>query len=163
MTYLVDSNWIILALHDDPQAVAFLELLINDGVAMSIITYMEVFQGLEREIDPPAAIAQFQRLLDRVPVLPFSMDVARRCAVVREILRLQKRRVNSRALDLLNAATALEYNLTFVTQNIDDYKDLPQAVGLKLYQPPAPLAEPAPPLPIEDTDQPEVIDQQEKE
>jgi predicted nucleic acid-binding protein len=163
MTYLVDSNWIILALHDDPQAVAFLERLISDGVAMSIITYMEVLQGLEREIDPPAAIAQFQRLLDQVPVLPFSMDVARCRAVVREILRLQKRRVNSRALDLLNAATALEYNLIFVTQNIDDYKDLPEAVGLQLYQPPAPPAEPAPPLSPEVPEQPGEVDQQEKE
>jgi len=154
MTYLVDSNWIILALHGKTDAIELLDTLILDGAAISIICYMEIIQGLEREIDPPAATAQFQRLLDQIPVLPFSMAVARRCALVRETLRNQNRRVNSRALDLLNAATALEYDLTFVTQNLDDYKDLPEAVGLKLYQPPTPSEEPAPPLSTEDTDQP---------
>jgi tRNA(fMet)-specific endonuclease VapC len=137
MTYLVDSNWIILALHGETQAVDFLESLMSDGVAISMVSYMEVFQGLEREIDPPAAIAQFERLLDQIPILPFSAEVARRCAVVRETLKNQHRRVNARALDLINAATALEYDLTLVTQNIEDYKDLPEAVGLKLYQLPA--------------------------
>ena len=136
MTYLVDSNWLILALHGEPEAVAFVDALLNDGVAINMVIYMEAFQGLDREPDPERAKAQFQQLLTQIPVLPFSFAVARRCASVRETLRDQKKRVNSRALDLINAATALEYDLVMVTQNINDYQDLVGAVGLKLYQPP---------------------------
>jgi predicted nucleic acid-binding protein len=40
--------------------------------------------------------------------------------------------VKSRALDLIIAATALEYGLTLVTKNTDDFKDIPD---LTLYQP----------------------------
>jgi predicted nucleic acid-binding protein len=40
--------------------------------------------------------------------------------------------VNSRALDLIIAATALEYDLTLVTKNTDDFKDIPH---LSLSQP----------------------------
>ena len=45
-------------------------------------------------------------------------------------MRKAGKRVNSRALDLLIAATALEYDLTLVTRNTEDYGDIP---GLKLY------------------------------
>ncbi len=142
MTYLVDSNWIILSLHGDTRAEDFLSSLIADGMAINTVIYMEVFQGLEREPDPPSVIAKFEALLDQIPIIPFSIEVAKRCAQVRETLKHQNRRVNSRALDLINATTAIEHNLIFVTQNMDDYKDLPEAVGLKLYQPAPPAEEP---------------------
>jgi predicted nucleic acid-binding protein len=58
--------------------------------------------------------------------------VAERCARLRETLRSQNKWVNSRALDLIIAATALEYDLTLVTNNTEDFEDIP---GLNLYQP----------------------------
>ncbi|HUZ03134.1 MAG TPA: hypothetical protein VMU89_22540, partial [Thermomicrobiaceae bacterium] len=57
--------------------------------------------------------------------------VARRCAELREELRRQDRRVRARALDLMVAATALQYDLTLVTRNIADYDDVP---GLVLWR-----------------------------
>ena len=38
--------------------------------------------------------------------------------------------MKSRALDLLNAAIAVEHDLTLVTRNVEDYKDIPD---LNLY------------------------------
>jgi len=64
-------------------------------------------------------------------VLPFSLTVAKRCAALREQLKKEQKRVKSRALDLINAAIAIEHNLTLVTRNTEDYKDIP---GLELYQ-----------------------------
>jgi predicted nucleic acid-binding protein len=58
--------------------------------------------------------------------------VAERCARLRETLRTQKKRVNSRTLDLIIAAIALEYGLTLITKNTEDFKDIPD---LPLYQP----------------------------
>ena len=131
MPYLVDSDWVIDHLANVPAANALLEDLTDDGIAVSIITYMEAYQGLLRT---PAghieAESRFNALVEGVPVISVSIAVARRCAHLRESLRQQKKRVSSRALDLLIAATALEYDLTLVTRNLDDYEDIP---GLKLY------------------------------
>ena len=52
-------------------------------------------------------------------ILPFSFTVAECCARLKETLRGQKG-VNSRALDLIIAAIALEYSLTLVTKNTYD-------------------------------------------
>src|SRR4051794_20072108 len=133
MTYLIDTDWIIDHLAEDPTAMRLLQALAADGIAISIVTYMEVFQGVERSADQANAQAKLHALLAGVPVLPFSAAVAERCARLRETLKSQRKRVHSRALDLINAATAIEHDLIFVTRNLDDYKDLP---GLKLYQGP---------------------------
>lgn len=58
-------------------------------------------------------------------VLPIPRDVARRCARLREALRRQGHRVNSRAFDLINAAIAIEHDLTLVTRNANDFRDIP--------------------------------------
>ena len=42
----------------------------------------------------------------------------------------EQKRVKARALDLINAAIALEHDLTLVTRNVRDYQDIP---GLHLY------------------------------
>ena len=132
MPYLVDSNVVIDQLTDVPSASAVLESLTPKGLAISIVTYMEAFQGIERSPDVEQAREKFQAFTDGVLILPFSFAVAERCARLRETLRTQKKRVNSRALDLIIAATALEYDLTLVTKNTEDFTDIP---GLTLYQP----------------------------
>jgi tRNA(fMet)-specific endonuclease VapC len=132
MPYLIDSHVVIDHLADVPEASQLLSKLATDGIAISIITYMEAFQGVTRSPHPEEAYAKFRAFIKSIPILPLSIAVAERCARLREILRTQNKRVNSRALDLLIAATALEYNLTLVTKNTDDFKDIPD---LPLSQP----------------------------
>jgi predicted nucleic acid-binding protein len=86
---------------------------------------MEIYQGIERSPNPQAVEVKIRTFLNTIPVLPFTPAVAERCARVRETLRRQSKRVNARALDLIIAATAIEYGLTLVTRNIDDYTDVP--------------------------------------
>ena len=130
MPYLVDTDWLIDHLAQAPAAEALLSELAGEGVAISIISYMEAYQGTLRSPNPAGAQARLQTLANTVPVLPLSIAVAQRCARLREWLRTRGRRVRPRALDLLIAATALEYQLTLVTRNVDDYRDIP---GLELY------------------------------
>ena len=131
MPYLIDTHWVIQHLADVPEAHRLLERLAPEGIAISVVTYMEAFEGLAREADPDAALARFRALVDTLPVLPLSIDVAERCARLRAALRARGRRVNQRALDLLIAATALEHGLTLVTRDVADYRDIP---GLRLHQ-----------------------------
>lgn len=131
MRYLIDSDWVIDLLADVPAAVQRVSQLSADGVAVSIITYMEAFQGVEQHPDPEDARAIFDAFFDSLTVLPLSYAIARRCARLRRQLKQRGRRVNSRALDLIIAATALEHDLILVTRNTADHNDIP---GLTLYR-----------------------------
>jgi tRNA(fMet)-specific endonuclease VapC len=130
LRYLIDSDIATDYLTGSRLQLQLIEKLMDDGVAMSTISCMELYDGVEASSDP-AAETVFQGLLGRIAIFPVSLAVARRCARVRRFVRQQGRRVNSRALDLLIAATALEHNLTLVTRNVDDYRDIP---GLQLYE-----------------------------
>jgi predicted nucleic acid-binding protein len=105
MAYLIDSHVVIDHLADVPDASDLLSRLAEDGIAISIITYMEAFQGVVRSPHPKEAHAKFRAFAKAVPILPLSVAVAERCARLRETLRSQNKRANSRALDLIIAAT----------------------------------------------------------
>jgi tRNA(fMet)-specific endonuclease VapC len=130
MPYLIDTDLVIDHLANIPQAHQLLDTLAPEGIAISIITYMEAYQGVVRSPNVKEARAKFQVFRRSVPVLPFSLTVAKRCASLREQLKQEQKRVKSRALDLINAAIALEHDLTLVTRNVEDYQDIP---GLELY------------------------------
>src|SRR2546423_13796288 len=57
---------------------------------------METYQGVLRTSHPTQAKRQFETLLQTIPVLPFSMSGAKRCAQLREDLRLAGKRVHDR-------------------------------------------------------------------
>lgn len=86
---------------------------------------METYQGVLRSPQTEIAQEKFQTFLATVPILPFSIQVVKRCAQLRESLKNEGKRVSGRALDLMTAAIALEHGLMLVTRNIDDYKDIP--------------------------------------
>jgi len=131
MPYLVDTDLVIDHLADIPEAQQLLDKLAPEGIAISIITYMEAYQGVIRSVNAKEAHAKFQIFRRSIPVLPFSLTVAKRCAALREQLKTEQKRVKSRALDLINAAIAIEHHLTLVTRNTADYQDIP---GLQLYK-----------------------------
>ena len=103
MPYLIDSDVVIDHLADVPVATKLLEKLATDGIAVSIITYMEAYQGVLRSPHQTRARKQFEALLETVPVLPFSPSIAKRCAQLRETLHREGKRVKARALDLITA------------------------------------------------------------
>lgn len=98
-----------------------------EGVALSILTAMELWEGVERNRDPRQAARVLREFLRGVTILPFSHRVARRAARLRAELRRLGRPLEQRAIDILIAATALEYDLVMVTSD-RDFDDIP---GLK--------------------------------
>lgn len=133
MPYLLDSDLVIDHLLSDPATVSLIDRLAPRGLRMSVVSYMEAFQGIGRGGNPGANALALKRLVNLVPVLDFTATEAERCAQMREELRGKTRRVNSRALDLMIAATAIEHQLILVSRNTRDYRDLP---GLELYREP---------------------------
>lgn len=91
MPYLIDTDWVIDHLAGEPEAMKLLAKLTQQGMAISMITYMEAFQGTEREPNPQAAQTKLDTFLEVAPILPFSLAVARRCARLRETLKRQGR------------------------------------------------------------------------
>jgi len=131
VAFLLDSDWMIDRLADRPRAVELVRRHAPAGLAVSVVSYMEAFQGLDRDPDPEAAETRLRLFLSTVLLLPVTPEIARRCALVRRDLCRRGRRVNTRALDLLIAATAIEHGLTLVTRNLGDYRDVP---GLRHYE-----------------------------
>lgn len=125
MSYLLDTNILRYYLDNADEAVVLVTALIPDGISLSIITYIELYQGTLQTPDPNHAQERLAALLETIPIVPLSPAVARRCAHLREQLRREGKRVRQRALDLLIAATALEHDLTLVTRNRQDFSDLP--------------------------------------
>jgi len=123
MSYLIDSDVLIYFIGGLPEARQLIEGLLPSGVAISVIGYMETIEGLPRSRHVGRAQSRFDSILKEAPVMGLTIVEARRCAAIRADLRRAGRRVRSRGLDLLVAATALEHSLTLVTNNDADYRD----------------------------------------
>jgi predicted nucleic acid-binding protein len=129
--YLLDTDWIIDVLNDQQAAVDTLNALVADGLAVSILTYGELYQGAYYAYDPPAALSTLRTFLRDKDLLTVTERTVERFAVVRgQLTRPVRQQVGD--LDLLIAATALEHDLTLLTRNVRDFQHIP---GLKLYQP----------------------------
>lgn len=125
MAYLIDTNIVIYHLNGVTAADRLVDQLFEAGVAISVITHIEVIDGLPESADPHRATLRFNALINQIPVIPISRAEAERCARLRQQLRREGRRIRQRALDLLIAATALEHGLSLVTNNPADYSDIP--------------------------------------
>lgn len=71
MMYLIDTDWVIDHLSDVEEAVQLLDELSEDGIAISAITYIEVYQGIDRSPNRAEALTKFEAFLEGVPVIPF--------------------------------------------------------------------------------------------
>jgi tRNA(fMet)-specific endonuclease VapC len=107
MRYLVDTDVVVDYLYGNPDAQQLLAALAPTGLAISIITYLEIYEGIYVSRDPKQAEATFRLLLQGLTVVPVSRTVAKQTARVRSGLRRQRAQVTHRALDLIIAGTAL--------------------------------------------------------
>ncbi len=130
MRYLVDSDWLIDAFLGVPAAVDLLARQRSEGLAVSIVSYGELFEGAIGAPDPATELARFRRFLDRLALLPLDDPIMERFAGIRAELRRRGQLIPD--LDLLIAATALHHDLTLLTRNVRHFNRIPK---LRLYQP----------------------------
>lgn len=100
------------------------------GLAVSVITYAELYEGAMYSRTPESAVRGLHRCLADKELLPLTPAIAERFATVRGALPRQLRQQIG-VMDLLIAATSLTYGLTLLTRNLKDFRHIP---GLALYQ-----------------------------
>jgi tRNA(fMet)-specific endonuclease VapC len=129
MTYLVDSDYIADYLKGQTTAIQLLDTLFPDGIAISIISYAEVYEGIYYGYRPEHYKGVFARFLAGVTVLGITRPIAKTYALIRGELGRKGQLIDQP--DLFIAATAIHHNLTLVTRNVKDYQRIP---NLKLYK-----------------------------
>jgi tRNA(fMet)-specific endonuclease VapC len=130
--YLVDTDWIIDCLYGRPDATQTLLDLASDGLAVSLMTYGELYQGAYYARDPQPALRGLRTCLQGKRVLPLNRAILERFGVVRG--DLTRRGLTIGDFDILIAATALHHDLTLVTRNRRHFS---RVANLRLYARPS--------------------------
>jgi len=121
MKYLIDTDWVIDHLKGEPRVGRELEGLAPQGVAISVISLAELYEGVYFSRDP----IKSQKLLDEflapdLKILNIDPEIYKVFGKERGRLRQQKKMVSD--FDLLIASTCLYYNLTLLTNNRKHYE-----------------------------------------
>jgi tRNA(fMet)-specific endonuclease VapC len=124
MRYLLDTNQIVYYLRQEQRVVDDLQSRKQEGLAVSVISVAELYEGIFRAIDPEAAEQVLRNFLSEVTVLPVDEEIGR--VFGQERARLRQVGLIMSDLDLLIAATALHNDLTLLTadQAFDRVQDL---------------------------------------
>jgi predicted nucleic acid-binding protein len=123
MRYLVDTDWIIDGIANLSAARDLLHRLSTDGLAVSVISLGELFEGAYLYPAPEDHIRTYRQFLAGYSILPVTEDIVSRFATIRALLRRQGKLIPD--LDLLIAVTALEHNLTLLTHNVRHFDRVP--------------------------------------
>ncbi|MFT4037030.1 MAG: type II toxin-antitoxin system VapC family toxin [Thermomicrobiales bacterium] len=128
MKYLFDTDCLIDAIGNRFNARELVALLGEDGIAVSIITVAETYDGAFGTENPARTLAAFRDFLADYAALPVTDTVAARFAELRSLLRRQGQPIPD--MDLLIAATAVDTGLTLVTRNLRHFSRIP---ALRIY------------------------------
>ena len=130
MTYLIDTDCAIDLLFDRAPTVSLRPILSQDGLAISEVTFGEVYDGVIHGRDAIAAEIAFSEFLTAIDVLPLTRDIWKQFAHIRGALRRRGQLISD--FDIVIGATALEFDLTLVTYNVRHFERIP---GLRIYEP----------------------------
>lgn len=129
MRYLADTDVLIDALSGIPSAVRTLEHLSSDGIAVSIVSYGELFEGAFGSPEPELVLNSHRQFLATFPLLPLTDTTMAVFARIRGELRRHGLLIPD--FDLLIGATAIQHDLALVTGN---QRHFARIQGLTLYQ-----------------------------
>ena len=130
MTYLIDTDWIIDHFNRIQKTTQKLKELQPDGIAMSVISLAELYEGVHYSKNPSQSQQVIETFLQEIPVLGIDDQICRIFGQERGRLRKQGKIISD--FDLLIASTCLAYNLTLLSNNRRHYERIE---GLTLYTP----------------------------
>ena len=115
MTYLIDTDWVIDHLNHIERVTRRLEELAPEGLALSIISLAELYEGVYYSRDPEGDEHDLNDFLRGVTVLGIDEDICKTFGKERGRLRAAGMLIGD--FDIMIAVTALHYNLTLLTNN----------------------------------------------
>ena len=126
MTHLLDTN-ICSAHMRRPGGLAHRFFQYAGGIAISTVVLAELYSGAYKHPNPPRLLALIADLLREVAILDFDSACAEQFGKVQGALSQQGVAVPES--DLMIASVALFHNLTLVTHNTANFRNIP---GLRL-------------------------------
>jgi predicted nucleic acid-binding protein len=81
--YLLDTDWVVDVLNGQETAIDTVLELVPSGLAVSIITYGELYEGATFAHDPEPALAGLRAFLKGKDILPLTQPVMERFARIR--------------------------------------------------------------------------------
>lgn len=120
VSYLIDTDWIIHYLIGTKHIQEELEWLRPEGLAVSIISLAEVYEGIYYSKDPDASRKGFEDFLSDMLILPVDEEVCKSFARERGRLRKQGNIIGD--FDLLIGATCLCHDLTLLSNNVRHFE-----------------------------------------
>lgn len=128
MSYLIDTDWVVEYLKGRDPAKRIIDALAPEELAISLITYGEIYEGIYYGRDPKRAEQGFLQFIRGIDILPLNRPIMKEFAKLRGQLRKTGQRLDDP--DLLIAATAIYHDLTLFTHNRRHFSRIPT---LKLY------------------------------
>ena len=122
MRYLVDTDWIVHALHGNRAVIQRLEELTGEGIGISIISIAELYQGVFYSNDPHGNELRLQEFLNGYDVVHLDDDICREFARARGKLKAVGTLIGD--LDLFIGCTALWHGLTLLSNNRRHFRRL---------------------------------------
>ena len=113
--YLVNTDWVIHWLSGHEKIRRRLEEVKEEGLAVSVISVAELYEGVCYGRNPAAAEQGLRDFLTGAELLSIDQETARIFGRERGRLRAARRIIGD--FDLMIAATALQHNLTSLTNN----------------------------------------------
>jgi tRNA(fMet)-specific endonuclease VapC len=115
MRYLLDTDWVIDHLHNVGSVARRLEELSSEGLALSVISLAELYEGVFNSTDPSGNETALLDFLVGITLLPIDDETCRIFGRQRGRLRREGRRIPD--FDLVIAATCLRHSLVILTNN----------------------------------------------
>ena len=115
MTNLLDTDWAISYLNGFPQTITLVDELRPEGIAVSIISIAELYEGALNSHDPESSERALRDFLRPFPIIDLNIPICRIFGIERARLRAAGTLIPD--MDLLIGATALHHNLTLLTNN----------------------------------------------
>ena len=115
LQYLIDTDWAIEYMHSREPVVSRLVELFPYGLAISIVSVAELYEGEINSTNPEREARKLQEFLTDLAIIPLDDAVCRIFARERSRLRGTGNLIGD--LDILIGSTALCHGLTLLTNN----------------------------------------------
>ena len=113
--YLVDTDWAVYFLSAQPAVTQRLREARAQGLALAVASLAELYEGVHYSRDPQESQRRLSDLLEAVTLLGVDEDTCKLFGAHRGRLRAAGMLIGD--FDLLIGATALQYDLTLMTNN----------------------------------------------